>query len=241
MDYTIKINEFEGPMDLLLHLVKKADIDIALVNVKDIIDQYLNYIEAMQEMNLDIASEYLIYAAELMEIKSSFLLPKKQEIIEEEEEDPKQKLIRQLLEYKKYKELTTNFKEMEEERKQIYTKLPENLKEYQIEEKKINFGEIGLDDLLAAFNNFLKRKQDEKPIHTKITKKEYSVSIRSKEIKNILKTKKRVDFEELFEIVTKEYVVVTFLSILDLAKKNELVIEQENNFSKIILSLRGSE
>lgn len=241
MDYTIKINEFEGPMDLLLHLVKKADIDIALVNVKDIIDQYLNYIEAMQEMNLDIASEYLIYAAELMEIKSSFLLPKKQEIIEEEEEDPKQKLIRQLLEYKKYKELTTNFKEMEEERKQIYTKLPENLKEYQIEEKTINFGEIGLDDLLAAFNNFLKRKQDEKPIHTKITKKEYSVSIRSKEIKNILKTKKRVDFEELFEIVTKEYVVVTFLSILDLAKKNELVIEQENNFSKIILSLRGSE
>lgn len=241
MDYTIKINEFEGPMDLLLHLVKKADIDIALVNVKDIIDQYLNYIEAMQEMNLDIASEYLIYAAELMEIKSSFLLPKKQEIIEEEEEDPKQKLIRQLLEYKKYKELTTNFKEMEEERKQIYTKLPENLKEYQNEEKTINFGEIGLDDLLTAFNNFLKRKQDEKPIHTKITKKEYSVSIRSKEIKNILKTKKRVDFEELFEIVTKEYVVVTFLSILDLAKKNELVIEQENNFSKIILSLRGSE
>lgn len=237
MDYTVKINEFEGPMDLLLHLVKKADIDITVVNMKNIIDQYLNYIETLQVMNLNIASEYLVYAAELMEIKSSFLLPKKQELIEAEE-DPREILINQLLEYKKYKELTTNFKEMESERRKIYTKLPNSLNEYQNKEKKLNFGEVSLDDLLSAFDNFLKRKQDEKPISTKITKKEYSVSIRSKEIRNILKTKKKIDFEELFEVVTKDYVVVTFLSILNLSKNQELIIEQENNFSKIILSLR---
>lgn len=241
MDYKIRINEFEGPMDLLLHLIKKSDIDIIEINIEEIIEQYLNYIMEMKEMNLDIASEYLTMAAELIEIKSSLLLPKKQELDSNYEEDPKEKLIQRLLEYKKYKELTNNFKELEVDRKQIYTKLPSNLNDYKKEETEMNFGEVSLNDLLEAFNKFLIRKQDERPVNTKITKKEYSVSSRSKEIKNILKNKKKIDFEELFEIVTKDYVVVTFLSILDLAKKGELLIKQDDNFSKITLSLKGCE
>ena len=92
---------------------------------------------------------------------------------------------------------------------------------------------------MEAFNKFLERKKLEQPLNTKITKKEYSVGERSSEIKNILKTKKKVEFEELFEEVNKDYVVVTFLSILVMAKKQELKITQDNNFSKIILSLRG--
>lgn len=241
MDYKITIDAFEGPMDLLLHLIKTSDIDIYEIELEEITKQYLSYIEAMEEMNLNIASEYLIVAAELIEMKSAMLLPKKN--IEEDtyEEDPRENLIKRLLEYKQYKEITSEFKEMELERKQYLTKLPDSLLEYKDENTSFNFGEVGLSDLLNAFQKFLERKQEEKPIHTKITKKEYSVHVRSNEIRNMLKKKKKIEFEELFEIVTKDYVVVTFLSILDLAKKQELEIKQENNFSKIILSLKGCD
>ncbi len=242
MDYKITIDAFEGPMDLLLHLIKTSDIDIYDIELEEITKQYLSYIEAMEEMNLNIASEYLIVAAELIEMKSAMLLPKKK--IDEEdtyEEDPRENLIKRLLEYKQYKEITSEFKEMELERKQYLTKLPDSLLEYKDENTSFNFGEIGLSDLLNAFQKFLERKQEEKPIHTKITKKEYSVHVRSNEIRNMLKKKKKIEFEELLEIVTKDYVVVTFLSILDLAKKQELEIKQENNFSKIILSLKGCD
>ena len=94
---------------------------------------------------------------------------------------------------------------------------------------------------MNAFQKFLDRKQEEKPLNTKITKKEYSVSVRSREIKDVLKKRKKVEFEELFEVVTKDYVVVTFLSILSMAKKGELIITQDDNFSKIILSLKEGE
>lgn len=241
MDYRITINEFEGPMDLLLHLIKSSDIDIYEIELEEITKQYLSYIEAMEELNLNIASEYLVMAAELIEMKSSMLLPKKK--IEEDtyEEDPREQLIKRLIAYRQYKEVTSEFKELELERKQYLTKLPNNLSEFKEENIPMNFGEVDLSDLLYAFQKFLERKQEEKPIHTKITKKEYSVHVRSNEIRNMLRKKKKIEFEELFEIVTKDYVVVTFLSILDLAKKQELEIKQENNFSKIILSLKGCD
>ncbi len=241
MDYKITIDAFEGPMDLLLHLIKSSDIDIYEIELEEITKQYLSYIEAMEELNLNIASEYLIVAAELIEMKSAMLLPKKKTEEDTYEEDPRENLIKRLLEYKQYKEITPEFKEMELERKQYLTKLPDSLSEYKDENAPMHFGDVGISDLLYAFQKFLERKQEEKPIHTKITKKEYSVHVRSNEIRSMLKKKKKIEFEELFEIVTKDYVVVTFLSILDLAKKQELEIKQEHNFSKIILSLKGCE
>lgn len=240
MECNILINDFEGPMDLLLHLIKKDNIDICDISISNITDQYLAYLNKMEEMDLDIASEYLAMAAELIEIKSAVLLPKSEISEDEYEEDPREKLINRLKEYQRIKEATPKFKELEEERKKLYTKVASNLKQYQKEEK-IDFGDIDMDALLNAFAKFLERKEDEKPLNTKITKKEYSVKKRSEEIKNILKKKKKVDFEELFEIKTKEYVVVTFLSILSLAKKQELKITQDDNFSNITVSLKGSE
>lgn len=240
MDYKITINDFEGPMDLLLHLVKKENIDIFNLNIESITEQYLNYIREAEELNLDIASEYLVLAAELIEIKSSSLLPKKQTLEDEYEEDPREKLIQRLIEYQKYKEIIPNLKELEEDRKNFYSKAPSSLKDYE-ENVSINYGDLSMDLLMQAFQKFLERKEDEKPLNTKITKKEYSISVRSKEIKNVLMKKKKVNFEELFEIVTKDYVVVTFLSILSMAKKGELLITQDDNFSNITLSLKGSE
>ncbi len=235
------INEFEGPMDLLLHLIKKSDINICDISIEEITKQYLDYINEMERLDLDIASEYLIMAAELIEIKSSILLPKPEIEEDEYEEDPREKLIKKLIEYKQYKEKLPDFKQLEIDRKQMYSKEPSDLSHFKIPDENIDLGNIGIEDLMNAFNKFLERKKLEQPLNTKITKKEYSVGERCTEIKNILKKKKKIEFEELFEEINKDYIVVTFLSILTLAKKQELKITQDNNFSKIILSLRGEE
>lgn len=233
MDYAVKIDAFEGPLDLLLHLIKESKVDIWDIKIVDITDQYLNYIKSMESLNLNIASGYLVMASELMEMKSKMLLPRYQEESEEEEVDPREQLIQRLIEYQKYKEMTKSFKELEEVRHEFYTKAPENLKEYTDEGTILN-SDVTLDDLMKAFQKFLERKKLEKPLSTTVTKKEITVEERRISIKSILKKKKKVDFFELFEEVTKEYVVVTFLAVLEMAKKQELTIYQQNNFDHII-------
>lgn len=238
MQYKVMINEFEGPLDLLLHLIKENDIDIYDIKIEEVTKQYLDYIKAMKELNLSIASEYLVMASELIEIKSKMLLPKK-EVKEEEddyEEDPKELLIQRLLNYKKYKEVTNEFKELEETRKQVFTKEPSNLSYYAINEE--NNDDVSLTDLMDAINNLLKRKELEKPIETKITKKELSVTERVNKIRSILKCKKEVNFDELFDVQTKEEVIVSFLSILEMVKKNEITLTQDKNFNAIKVTLK---
>lgn len=239
MEYKILINDFEGPMDLLLHLIKQSDIDIYDIKIEEITKQYFDYIETMEELNLNIASEYLVMAAELMEIKSSMLLPKDKNIVEDEE-DPRDNLIKRLIEYKKYKEICKNLKELELERKDLYTKELSDLNQFKSESTEINISNIDMGNLVEAFKKFLNRKELEKPVHTKITKREYSVKARSDEIKKILKLNKMVNFEDLFEVVSKDYVVVTFLSILDLVRKQEAIVNQDITFGQITLALKDS-
>ena len=233
MRYEIKINEFEGPLDLLLHLIKKSNIDIYDISLEEITNQYLDYINNMKELNLDIASEYLVMASELLEYKSKSLLPKKENIEDSYEEDPKEELIKRLIDYKKYKEVTSAFKELESIRSNIYTKSPSNINEYS--DKKIDNENISVDDLINAFKKFIDRKNFEKPIHTKITTKELSVSERIDEIRNKLKDNECINFIDLFDKYNKSYVVVTFLSILEMSKSKEIEIVQEDNFSTILI------
>lgn len=234
--YIVTIDNFDGPLDLLLHLIKEEDIDIYDIKIEDITKQYLNYIKKMKELNLEIASEYLVMASELIEIKSKMLLPKKKEQDEDNyEEDPREILIERLLAYKKYKEVTNNFKDLELSRKLILTKEPENLSYYAKEEKK---EELGINDLIEAFNAILKRKELDSPLATKITKKELSVTEKVSKIKNILKQKKKINFEEIFEVSTKEEVIISFLSILEMVKKDEIILIQDKNFSNIVISLK---
>ena len=237
MEYKVTIDNFDGPMDLLLHLIKINDLDILDISILDITKQYLDYIEQMDKMNLNIASEYLIMASELLEIKSMILLPKKEEVVDEYEEDPRENLIKRLLEYQQYKEITNEFKELEENRKNIHTKIGENLAKYQGANAS-DLGDLSLNDLMQAFSKFMARIELEKPLNTKIATKEYSVTERSKQIRHLLIKKKKVYFEELFTTLKRDYIVVTFLSILDMAKRQEINIDQDNNFSQIILSLR---
>ena len=240
MECKVIINDFEGPLDLLLHLIKKSNIDIYDISVLEITNQYIDFIHQMEELNLNIASEYLIMAAELLEMKSNMLLPHPKLEEDVEEEDPRKKLIERLLEYKQYKEVTNSFKDLEKERKDMFSKEPMDLKDFK-ENAVVNIDGGNVNDLLVAFEKFLERKNLEKPLNTKIATKEYSLDIRNSEIKSILKEKKKIQFEDLFENFQKDYVVITFLSILDLAKKQELCIKQENNFQKIFLSVVGSD
>ena len=239
MNYSVKIDEFEGPLDLLLHLIKEDNIDIYDISIDKITKDYLDYINKMEELNINVASSYLVMASELMEIKSKSLLPsnKKEEVSENEEEVSRERLISKLIEYKKYKEITNSFKELESLRKEIYIKSPENIKNY-IDEKITNDNDISVNDLIKAFSLFLERKKLEKPLNTKITNKEYSVKERKSSIRNILKERKKLEFTELFNEYNKSFIVITFLSILEMTKDNEIDLKQEDNFSKIYIELK---
>lgn len=240
MNIEFKINEFEGPLDLLLHLIKESKMDIMNIEIEEITNQYMNYLHEQEKMNLEIASEYLVLASELLEIKSKMLLPSFKNEEEEEEEDPREELVNRLLEYQAYKEITKVLQEKEELRKEIYTKSPENIKNYIDENKEINL-DISLDDLVDAFKKFLDRKKENKPLKTKVTVNEISVSSRRHDIKRLLKDKKKVSFFELFPVVSKEYVVATFLAILEMAKNKELVITQNDTFDDIICEVVSGE
>ena len=238
--YVVTIDNFDGPLDLLLHLIKEQDIDIYDIKIEDITKQYLDYIRHMKELNLEIASEYLVMASELIEMKSKMLLPKKREKEEDDyEEDPRELLIERLLAYKRYKEVTSEFKDLELTRKMIFTREPDNLNRYAKEEESIE--ELGVADLIDAFNNLLKRKELDRPIATKITKKELSVAEKVNKIKNILRNKKKINFEDIFEVSTKEEVIISFLSVLEMVKKDEILLTQEGNFKNIVISLKEGE
>ncbi len=234
------IDDFSGPLDLLLHLVKESKMDIYEVPIEHITSEYLNFIDEMEEMNIDIASEYLVLASELIHLKSKMLLN-----IKDSEDDSEQlefkigteeELRNRLIEYKRYKELCEDFKLLESKRGEVLTKLPESLSEYKTE-VPLNT-DTTIDDLVKAMSFFLERQKFTKPLSTKITRKELSVEKRTREIRDILGKHKRVDFFELFEEPTRDYIVVTFLSILEMTKNKEIDIKQEQNFSNILIEAK---
>ncbi len=243
MQYNVKIEAFEGPLDLLLHLINRYEIDIYNIPVAEITEQYMAYIHAMQELELDIASEYLVMAATLLAIKSKMLLPKhEEELIDEEighlEEDPRDELMQRLLEYKKYKEAAHELKKREEERALLFTKPPSDMSIYasKIETERRPL-DVTVYDMLGALSKLLRRKKLQKPLHTKVARQEIPIEQRMEEILDELrKAKIRKNFFDLFPYYDREHIVVTFLAILELLKKNLIVIEQERNFADIFIA-----
>lgn len=238
MEYKVEISQFEGPLDLLLHLIKQTNINIQDINIEEITKQYLNYITVMEQMNLNVASEYLVMAAELIEIKSASLLPKPELSEDDFEEATKENLIKKLINYEQYKNITNEFKQLEEYRQQVFTKEPNSLVEFKDENCESDYG-FQLDDLLNAFSKFIEQKNLEKPLNTKVTNKEYSIGKRCHEIKKILKSKGKIDFKELFDTFSKDYIVVTFMAVLSMSRNQEIEIEQEDNFKNIIIKGKG--
>lgn len=238
MELDLKINEFEGPLDLLLHLIKENKMDIFDIKIEEITDQYLSYIKKQESMNLEVDSEYLVLASELIEIKSKLLLPHEKEVIDEEESDPREELMNRLLEYQAYKEITKTLKEKELIRQEIYTKAPSSLKEYVDSDTDIKM-DVTLDDLVDAFQKFLERKKESKPLTTKVTENEITVSSRRSDIKMLLSKGKKISFFKLFPVYTKEYVVATFLAVLEMVKNKEIIITQNDTFDDIVCEVRS--
>lgn len=239
MDF--KINEFEGPLDLLLHLIKESKMDIMNIEIEQITSQYMDYLNEQEKMNLEIASEYLVLASELIEIKSKMLLPSFKDDESEEEVDPREELVNRLLEYQTYKEITKVLQEKEELRREIYTKSPESVRNYMDKDASINMNvDVTLDDLVDAFKRYLERKKEVRPLNTKITVNEITVSSRCHDIRRMLLEKGRVSFFELFPVVSKEYIIATFLAILEMAKMRELVITQNDTFDNIICEVANA-
>lgn len=230
------INDFEGPLDLLLHLVKTAKMDIYEIDTKYIIDEYLKFIESIPKDDLDDASEYLVMAAELIHLKSRLLLNldsddnDNDEFSINSEEDLKNKLI----EYERYQNVTNVFKELEEKRNEFFTKLPENLNEFVDENKKLE-GNMDIELLKNSMLELSKRMSYQKPVNTRITRKEISVEERKEFIREYITKRKNVKFTDLFEEYSKDLVVATFLSILDMCKMKEITLKQDNNFGDIFI------
>lgn len=239
MDVDFTILEFSGPLDVLLDLIKQNKMNILDIEIEEITKQYLEYLDKMESMNLEVTSNYLVLASELLYIKSKMLLPRDENTIEEVEEDPRSELVNRLLEYQTYKEITKTLKDKEELRHEVYTKLPDDVNNYLEDISYNNDGDINL--LVDAFKKFLDRKKSDKPIQTKVTEKEITVSERRKKIKNILSVKRKAYFSELFEDFSREYVVATFLAILEMAKEKELLIRQENTFDEIICEVNDGK
>lgn len=242
MDYKVKIDAFEGPLDLLLHLLKESKVVIYDIKISEITQQYLAYIHAMEELQLEIASEYLVMAATLIEIKSKSLLPRQVVEVEAEyEEDSREELIRRLVEYRQYKEVAKELRELEEERGQFFTKPPIDFSTYLDSQPKLPEN-LQVEQLILAFEKLMRRRKMAHPLKTRIMSQGISVETRMASLSLDLKYKKRVSFHELFDDFDKEYVVITFLALLELVKGRRVVLNQPSYYDDIyISSLEGEE
>lgn len=236
----IKINDFDGPLDLLWHLIKAHKMDIYDINIEKITKEYLSFINEHKELTIDGASEYLVMASELIHLKSKLLLNKNDEEEDAEYEiNTEDDLRNRLIEYEKLKAAADRLVELEYKRKEVLTKLPSNLSEYADKSVKLS-SDITLDDLLKAFEGYLNRKKLDEPVNKAVTKRELSVEDRCLSIKSYLHNRGKINFLDLFDEVDKPYVIVTFLGILNLVKSREAVISQEYNFGDIYIEERLS-
>lgn len=234
-EFKITIDDFSGPLDLLLKLVKDSKKEIFEVNISEIMEEYLEFIKEQENLNIEISSEYLIIASELIHIKSKKLLNIDDDGVENEVFSSEEDLRKRLMEYEAYKNVTKEFQDLFDKRSEVYTKAANLLTEYK--EDKLS-DETTLKELTNAFNEVIKRQKYLKPLDAKVTNNELSVEKRSDEIKKMLKKKKKINFVDLFKKGDKPYLVVTFLSILEMSKSGILSINQSKNFDNIIIESR---
>ena len=232
MSFTVETTKFDGPLDLMLHLIKEQQLDIFDLDMEVLTDQYINYLQTMEKLELEIESEYLVELATLIEYKSKKLLPKKTEELEDDyEEDPKERIVRRLLEYQKYKEVSSELLEAFNQRQEQFAK-PLSIDSINtnnlVDDQKLEGNPY---DLLKAMTRVLRRMELSKPIETKLTTKEISTEDRILEIKSRLSAlPKTFNFENLVSDCHNVHeVIVTFLAILDMAKDHYLVFSTDDN------------
>lgn len=242
MDYSFKLDQFDGPLDLLLHMIKEKKLDILEINVAQIATQYVDLIRNMQRLNLEIASEYLTMAAYLVEIKSKALIPR--EIVNVEggyEVDEREKLIKRLIEYNKFKEISEKLEIMADDRLSYYSKPKSSLKEFETVATETELSDdLTLTSLVIAFEKMYKRLKDQKPQETKMVRSEISIEQRKEEMEHIIKSKSgRFSIMEFFtDRLDKYYFVATLVALLDFAKHKVVTVTQDNDFGDIWVERR---
>jgi segregation and condensation protein A len=247
MAFNVRLDAFEGPFDLLFHLIEKNKIDIYDIPIAELTDQYLGYLEDIGEQELDIASEFLVMAATLLSIKSKMLLPSpKHEVqlelaVGRDEEDPRNELVKRLIEYKRYKEISLILKQREEEQLKIFKKLPEDITHFWSEDFSLEG--ITFDDVMLAFKNLHKKSEHTQQKHHSITKDPLPLAKRIKDVLYFIKRQKaKVMFSRIISPnCSKLDFIVTFLAILELVKRNRILAEQEKNFDEIVVTLKESQ
>ena len=246
MGIPVKLQVFEGPLDLLLHLIDKNKIDIYDIPIVEITNQYMDYIKAMEKEDLNVMSEFLVMAATLLDIKCRMLLPK--EVNEEgEEEDPRQELVEQLLEYKMYKYMSYELRDRQVEGEQLMFKeptVPEEVMEY-VEPVYLDLllKDVTLAQLNYIFQDVMKRQIDKiDPVRSKfgkIEKEEVTLPDKLEYVTEYAKLHRKFGFRQLLEKQnSKTQIVVTFLAILQLMKEGVISIEQEQAFDEIMITSR---
>lgn len=246
MSVLYKLDSFEGPLDLLLHLIDRAEIDIHEISISEITTQYMDYLHAMKELELDITSEFLVMAATLLSIKSQQLLPKPPVFEHEYDEewyddgpDLREELIQKLIEYRKFKQIAEDLKEKEYQRSLVYSKEPEDMSIYMKEQQVDPLQGVSLSDIVQAFQKAIKRASRRDLIAT-VQRDEISVKDRIRDIVEVLRQFETVRFSRLIrDHMARHEIVVTFLSILELMKMKHIRCYQHGLFDDIVIQWRG--
>ncbi|MCF7669878.1 MAG: segregation/condensation protein A [Verrucomicrobia bacterium] len=234
-DYKVQLDVFEGPMDLLLYLIKKEEVDIYEVNLTRIASEFIEYVEAMRQLDLEIAGDFLVMAATLMYFKSKELLPLEQQAIpegEEDELDPRWELIRQLVEYKKFKDAATHLQSRELEQQHIYRRIPPT-KLSKSESTGPDRLSVSMLDLINAVNSILKRIQKQET-PGEIYSDPWTVSEKIEEISRRIQETPKLPFAEVFiHAGTRLEVIATFLAMLELIRIKRIMAVQNEPFGEI--------
>jgi len=233
-DYKVKLEVFEGPLDLLLYLIKKEEVDIYDIPIERITSQYMEYLSLMQLLNLEVAGEFLVMAATLMYIKSRMLLPEDQQVTDtepEDGEDPRWELIRQLVEYKKFKDAALQLAQREAETSRMFPRRADA--ELAAKAADVPLAEVSIFDLINAFNTVLKKAQ-EKEDFREIIEEQFTVSDKIEELLYTLRDRTELVFSEVFaKASSRAEVVVTFLALLELIRLKRLKVQQPEAFGEI--------
>ena len=237
MEYQVTVDQFTGPLDLLLHLIKEHDMDLLDLDVAAVCDQYLAYIQTMDPSLLEAVSEYLVMAAWLIEMKSKLLLPKPEIDEEDDYEAERKRMIERLIEKNRINGILEAFEASYDKRQTMHSKIPSALEEYLPSGEETIPEGMEVYDLIKAMQRVMQRRALLQPLESKIARVEISIDERTEQIRSyFLRHKdKTVDFEDLFDEGDRYFAIVTFLSILVLVKNSELFITQSGNFEKIYL------
>jgi len=238
MTYKIKLDMYEGPLDLLLYLIKKEEVDIINIPVAKITNQYLEYVQIMRTLNLDMAGEFIVMASTLIRIKARMLIPKN-EVEDELIDDPREELMRNLLEYQEYKKIAFDLSGMQESQREVFYRslVPEEIIEDADKEEVL---EVSLFDLLTAFQDVLKNASEEDAFH-EIELTNVNLQERITYLYDFLKTNRTVRFNEVFKPGTAKIVlVVTFIAMLELIKTQKITVGQSDSFGEILLMIKDT-